>query len=713
MVKSKKKIITIILSVIIVMLMTTIIVGMCILFYAISFVNGKVAINLDAYTNSQEQTSIIYAMDSNNQPKEIARLHGEENRIWVSLESIPKDVQNAFVCLEDKRFNNHSGVDWIRTVKAVLTLGKSGGGSTITQQLIKNLTDENQATVSRKFNEILYALNLEKNYDKPEILEAYLNTIPLGSGCYGVQTAAQKYFGKDVSEINAAEAASIASITKAPTRFNPLLNPDNNKERQETCLWNMMDQGAITKKEYKEYCDYELIFTNSEKYVPSEDKQQQIKQDSEVQSYYVDFVIDSVIDDLTKSLGCTPNEAWRMVYYGGLKIYACVDQKVQAAAEDVYVNRKTFPNEPSRTETGENGTKRKVQSAITIMDYEGKVVAMVGGAGPKTMNRGLNRATDAIRSPGSSIKPLSAYAPALEKNMINYSSMIQDYAIIVGGKRWPQNFSGSKGSPDRYVTTQYAVAQSLNTTAARVVQKFTPTKSMEFLLNNFHMSTLVTDGPDTDCNLSSLAVGGMTHGVTTLEMAAAYATFGNGGKYYKPYCYYKVTDNTGKNVLLENNPVGQKAISKETATIMNRILQTVVSGGTGAGCGVNGFTTYMKTGTTSDTKDKWAAGGTPYYVAAVWFGYDKQEKMSGFSGNPAAKVWAAVMNGVHKDLPHKDFSYASTVVAREYCRQSGLLAGDACASRATGYYKSNALPGTCAACTGAEEVTEPVTEPIT
>ncbi|MDD6807756.1 MAG: transglycosylase domain-containing protein [Oscillospiraceae bacterium] len=711
--KERGTVATVLISFLIVILMTIAIVGFCMLGYVFSFVNGDIAINLDSYKNSQSQTSIIYAMDDNNKPYELARLHGEENRIWVDLDKIPKEVQNAFICLEDKRFYNHSGVDWIRTLKAVLTLGKSGGGSTITQQLIKNLTDENQATISRKFNEILYALNLEKNYDKSEIIEAYLNTIPLGSGCYGVQTAAQKYFGKDVSELNAAEAASIASITKAPTYYNPLLNPENNKKRQETCLWNMWDQGKLTDDEYKTALDYKLILTNSDEYVPSEEvKNSAPQKESKIYSYYVDFVIDSVIEDLVSTYGYTKNEAWKMVYYGGLKIYSCIDEKVQNAAEEVYVNRISFPYESEdRTETGANGTKKKVQSAITIMDYQGQVVAIVGGAGEKTTNRGLNRAADSPRSPGSSIKPLSAYAPAVEKGFINYSSMIQDYAIVVGGKRWPQNFSGSLGSPSSYVTTQYAVCHSLNTTAARVVQKLTPEVSMDYLINKFHLSTLVTEGAYTDCNLSSLAVGGMTYGVTTLEMSAAYATFGNGGKYYKPYSYTKVTDYQGKNVLLENNAVPEQAISAETATIMNRIMQTVVVSGTGAGSGVSGFPTYMKTGTTSDTKDKWAAGGTPYYCAAVWVGYDIQEHINAGSHNPAAIIWAAVMNRVHKGLPEKDFDYAKTVVARSYCTRTGLLAGTNCPSTATGYYASNKLPGTCTSCTGgAPATTESTTE---
>ena len=696
--KAPKRSTNILVSILIVLVMTIAIVGVCIMIYMDSFVNGDVAINLDSYKNSQNQTSIVYAMNEENKPYEIARLHGEENRIWVDLEDIPEDVQNAFVCLEDKRFYNHRGVDWIRTVKAVITLGRSGGGSTLTQQLIKNLTEERETTISRKFNEILYAQNLEKNYDKPEILEAYLNTIPLGSGCYGVQTAAQKYFGKDVSELNAAEAATLAPITKAPTRYNPLLNPKNNKERQKTCLRAMYKQNKLTKEEYEKWVDYDLIFTNSDKYVPKEGTKIPLPGEKKIQNYYVDFVVDSVINDLVSTYGYTENEAWRMIYYGGLKIYSCMNEKAQKVVDDVYANRISFPSEPKRTENGADGTKRKLQSAMTIMDYEGRVVAIAGGAGPKKIDRGLNRAVDSPRSPGSSIKPLSVYAPAIDKGYINYSSMIQNYAVVVKGKRWPKNYAGDIGSPDSFITTQAAVAKSLNTTSARVLQKLTVKTSMDYLVNKFHLSTLVTKGDNTDANFSSLAVGGMSHGVTTLDMAAAYASFGNGGSYYKPYCYYKVTDTNGKNVYLENSPASEKAISKETATIMNRILQTVVQpGGTGNGQGVKNFTTYMKTGTTSDVKDKWACGGTPYYVASVWMGYDIQEKMVGISSavNPAARVWSTVMNRIHEGLPEKDFAYAPTVVERAYCTRTGLLAGDTCPSKATGYYKANRLPDAC------------------
>ena len=330
------------------------------------------------------------------------------------------------------------------------------------------------------------------------------------------------------------------------------------------------------------------------------------------------------------------------------------------------------------------------------MDYQGHVVAMVGGAGPKTINRGLNRATDSVRSPGSSIKPLSVYAPAMEEGLISYSTPVLNYALKINGKEWPQNFAGDHGNPNNRVTVQYAVAQSLNTCSAQLANKMGTTTCLNYLMKNFHMTTLVKSGKYTDSNLSSMAVGGMTHGVTTLEMCAAYATFGNGGKYYAPKCYTTVTDYKGEKTLLDGSQKPTQAIKPGTAGAMNKILQTVVTEGTGKGCGVVGFTSYMKTGTTSDTKDKWTCGGTPYYVAAVWYGYDKQEEMTNFASgyNPAAHIWSAVMNRVHNGLSKKNFDLDDQVVERAYCASSGLLAGPNCAKK-SGWYDKENLPETC------------------
>jgi len=661
--------------------------------YVIVFIHGDTAINLEDYKTNQAQTSIIYAKEpGSDKYSEIATLHGEQNRIWISLEDIPESTQNAFIDLEDKRFEHHNGVDWVRTIAAVIKYHGKQGGSTITQQLIKNLTEENQVTVARKLKEILYALNLEQNYSKDEILEAYLNTIPLGSGCYGVQTAAEKYFGKDAKDLNVAEAACLASITKAPTYYNPLLYPENNKSRQETCLKAMLDENDLTKKEYQEALDYKLVFAST---TDEDEDDTEDEEDTEINSYYVDYVINSIIDDLMEKYNYSKSEATNEVYSGGLRIYSCENPNIQEAAEYVYENRTVFPYEAGRTEDGSDGTKKKVQSAITIMDYEGHVVAIVGGAGKKTINLGLNRATDAVRSPGSSIKPLSAYSTGVEKGDIWYSSPVENYALTINGEKWPRNYAGDYGAKGRYVTVQYAVAQSLNTCAAQVVDQLGTTACFKQLKNVFHISTLVEDGVYTDDNMSSMAVGGMTNGVTTEEMCAAYCTFGNGGKYYKPTCYTKVTNYTGtKTILSSEDAKPEQAISEGTAGIMNKILQTVVTSGTGRGCGVTGFESYMKTGTTSDTKDKWCCGGTPYYCAAVWYGYDEQEEMATTSTNPAAAVWSAVMNRFHSGLASKEFDFNDSIVSMAYCTSTGKPAGTRCRT-AQGWFAKDNMPETC------------------
>ncbi|HPZ01007.1 MAG TPA: penicillin-binding transpeptidase domain-containing protein, partial [Clostridiales bacterium] len=364
--------------------------------------------------------------------------------------------------------------------------------------------------------------------------------------------------------------------------------------------------------------------------------------------------------------------------------------------EYVLEKRVTFPNEPGRTEDGADDTKKKVQAACTIMDYEGNIVAMVGGAGEKTINRGNNRAVNAVRSPGSSVKPLSVYAPAMEEGLITYSTAVQNYALTINGKQWPKNFNDSYGFPNAWVTVQYAVQESLNTCAAQVCYKLGTAVGMKYMTEKFHFTTLVKDGKYTDNNISSMAVGGMTYGVNTLEMAAAYATFGNQGTYYYPRCYTKVTDYTGEKVLLETKSKSEQALSAGVAGSMNRVMQTVVTSGTGAGNGVPGFTSYMKTGTTSDTKDKWCAGGTPYYVGAVWYGYDEQEEITNVgSSNPAARIWSAIMIRAHKGLAAKNFDYGDKVVAKQYCMLSGRLAGPNCATTATGYYSADHLPDEC------------------
>ena len=383
-----KKAITALLALAFTALVSLVIVCTYLLIFMTSYVNGEAKIDIADYKENQAQTTIVYAYNSNAEAVELTRLHGEQNRVWTSIDEIPESLQKAYIALEDKRFEKHDGVDWIRTVKAVITFGKAGGGSTLTQQLIKNLTGENGKTVSRKFYEILNALNLEKHASKSTILEAYMNTVYMSHGCYGVKTTAEKYFGKDLSELNIAECASIAAITQNPSTNDPLLHPEANRKRQLTCLYNMLKEGYISQEEYDEAVAYEMVFTNSENYVKKDNgaakTENKAAVNTEIQSYYVDYVIQAVINDLVSQCGYTKSQASKLIYNGGLRIYSAVDTSIQSQLEDVYVNKVTMP--------AYNKNVPDAQSAMTIMDYSGRILGMVGGIGEKTENRGLNRA---------------------------------------------------------------------------------------------------------------------------------------------------------------------------------------------------------------------------------------------------------------------------------------------------------------------------------
>ena len=677
--------------------------------FAVDYIADKEnAMDLEVYKANQAQTSIIYAYDQDKQLVELLRLHGEENRVWVDYEDIPQTMIDAFRDLEDKRFYDHQGVDWTRTILGVVKSGFEQGGSTITQQLIKNLTGENGRTVSRKFYEILNALNLEQNYHKKTIMEFYLNTAYLGNGCYGVKTAAEFYFGKDVADLNAAECATIASITQAPGALDPIANFEDNHERQQYALRCMFEQGSLTEAEYNEAKSFELVFNEDGKVEDNSPEVDENKEysDAEIEeiekdkeeiesSYYTDFVIDNVIEDLMREYDLTYNEAWKKVFFGGLRIYSAVDMEIQEKAEYVYENRTVFPNEE---DTEENPA---VQSAITIMDYNGRVVAMVGGAGEKGPFRGLNRASQSARQPGSSIKPISVYAPGIDKDVITWSTKVQNYGIKMGSSRWPTNYGGDAGSANSFVTVQHALQVSLNTVPAQIARKMGLETCFDFLVDDLKFTTFVEDESSDyyDANYSTIAVGGCSEGVTTLEMAAAFQIFGNNGYYFRPYAYYKVTNNDGTEILLKSgDDSGDQVISESTSGVMRNLLKTVTQGGgTGAAYGVRGFQTFAKTGTTSDDKDRWFVAGTPYYVAAVWYGYDQPKKIRNVSGNPAGRIFKEIMDDVHADLDDLDFPKANGVVARSYCTISGDIANAGC-PKATGYYKSSNVPNRCRSC---------------
>lgn len=701
--KKRKTILTVLFSFLTVFVLTTFFVIIYVAGYIISYTGGKAKIILEEYTRDQSRTSFVYAFDKAGNEVVIEKLHGEENRVWANLNEISPDVAKAFISLEDKRFREHHGVDWVRFFGVITKYNFEQGASTITQQLIKNLTGEKDVTIIRKFNEILSALNLENNYSKDLILETYLNTVALGNGCYGVRTAAEKYFGKDVGELNLAESASLAAITKAPFSFDPLYHYEKNAERQRYCLSEMLTQGVISQDEYNDAINYKIIYTNNPNYVPKENTTDPVLEPTEYQSFYIDFVIDNVISDLMSRNELSLQEATRKIYYGGLKIYAAVDLDVQKSLEDVYYNRITFPKE---SDTPNNPA---AQSAMTVMDYEGRVVGIIGQAGPKTGNRVLNRAANSPRQPGSTIKPLATYAPAIEMNYVNWSTMILDYAFPYKGVGlWPKNVDKTYGS-NTYVTVQKAIQLSLNTVAARVnVDKVTPAKSMEFLQEKFHISTL---DPVNDPFAAPMSVGALSKGMTTLELAAAYAVFGNGGKYYKPYSYYKVTDSEGRDVFLENKPVGEQVLSPDTADIMCELLQTVDTSLFGQGNNVRNFQIMSKTGTSDDYKDRWVCGGTPYYVTSVWYGYDNP-KDSSSTRLPAGKLYLEVLDRISKGLEPKTFPKSGLTVQKNYCTVSGLLAGSNCASTNTGWYKISNLPGVCTTCSSQTPVIDDIIDSI-
>lgn len=652
--------------------------------YGYSVVHGDPVFNLTEEKYSQNQTSFIYGYDNDGNEVEITRLHGEENRIWVDLDNMSEYLPNAFIATEDQRFLKHSGVDWIRTIGVIVKPSNKGqGGSTITQQLIKNLTDEDDVTIVRKFNEILSALNLEKNYDKNEIIEAYLNTIFLSEGCYGVKTAAEKYFGKDVSDLNVAECACIAAITQYPSRYNPLRNPEKNRQRQLWILEQMLEQGYITEQEYNDAVAYEMVFTNSENYQGSQiTDSKEGANENKIDSYYVDYVIKTVIDDLQK-MGYTKKKARALLYGGGLKIYTAVDFEVQEAMEDVYENYRKMPDET-------------VQGAMVVMNYEGRVLGLVGGTGKYSGDLELNRAFQSERQPGSTIKPISVYGPAFEKSLqddscdIYWSTLTPDKPLKkVKDKWWPTNEGGSFSSKE--LTVQHGLSKSLNTISARTLDKIGVDYSFEYITEKFHISTLDSIN---DCDYAPLATGSLTHGVTVLEMTAAYAAFGNGGEYYKPYCYYKIEDSLG-NVLIQTDAQSTKeqALSESTGWLMNKLLQTVMTSGTGTSYKISGVECFGKTGTTTASKDRWFVGGTPEYVAAVWYGYDMpKEIVYRLSPNPSGTIWKTVMTNIYdaKGVNQKTFPEYDGIVKKAYDPSNGLLANYS--SGVYGWYDKKNMP---------------------
>lgn len=628
-------------------------------------------------------TSVIYVKNDADEWEEYQRIHGTENRIWVDIEKIPQRLIDAFISIEDQRFYLHSGVDWKRTTGAFVNYlpfvniySSNQGGSTITQQLIKNITSDKDKSAMRKVREIARALLIEKMLDKTTILEAYLNTISLGNGICGVQVAANYYFNKNVDELTLSECASLAAITKNPSAYNPISKPEGNKERRDDVLYKMYELGKITNQEYNLALMQEVVV----------DETQQQDFEIPINSYFVDALIDDIINDLSVKYNCSTDTASAMLYNGGYKIYATIDTDIQNIMESVYLKQKTYFSQKSSADKSVN-----VQSAMTIMDYNGNILGIVGGVGEKTVNRGLNRATESPRQPGSTMKPLGVYVQAVDSGYASYSTMVEDKPMdnyYKDGKKGPKEWYGYYAGK---MTVAKALERSANTIPCWILKdNIGIENSFNFLTQKLGLKHLTS----TDKNIASLALGGCEYGITTTESAAAYAIFGNGGKYYEPTTYTKVLDINDEVILEASN--GEQVIKDTTATVMNKMLQNVVYGSQGTGKGIASYSkmkAYAKTGTSSESKDLWMVAGTPYYVGSVWYGFDQPENVH--NAGAAAKVWRDIMTQIHKDLEEKEFEFSDEIIEAKYCNITGKLAVPSCYSKSTGYYISGVEIESC------------------
>lgn len=684
--------------------------------------------------------------DAGNQIRKLAA--PDSNRLPVTLEQIPVDLQHAVVAIEDERFYEHNGIDVkgiLRAGMKALTTGDfSEGASTITQQLLKNNVFTNWTSEStqlerftRKIQEQYLAIQVEKKTDKDTILENYLNTINLGAGSYGVQAAARQYFDKDVWDLNLSECATLAGITQNPTKFNPIINPDSNRKRRKEVLQHMLDQNYITQDQYDEALAddvYSRIQAAQEKNSSTENT---------VYTYFEDELTDQIINDLMNIKGYTKKQATNLLYSGGLKVYTTQDSKIQNILDEEYADPSNYPDtvqyeldyaltvtdpdgnqvnyskemlqlyfqnedpdfdllfdSPEEGQTYVDKYKASIladgskvlaervnfapqpQSSMSVIDqHTGYVKALIGGRGEKTASLTLNRATDTTRQPGSTFKIVSTYAPALNEKGMTLATTFED-----------EPYEYPDGSPVNNATRSYngtttirtAIQNSINVVAVKCLEKVTPELGLKYL-DNFGFTTLAhgTEADKdangnvwSDANLAT-ALGGITRGVTNVELCASYAAIANGGNYIKPIYYTKILDHNG-NVLIENTAAERSVIKESTAFLLTSAMEDVVKQGTGTACQLDNMPVAGKTGTTEAYNDLWFVGYTPYYTCTVWSGYDNNEKLPDYARNFHKALWKKVMTRIHEGLPSKEFEKPASVEKLSVCEETGLLPRAGC-----------------------------------
>ena len=680
-------------------------------------------------------TTIIYSQQINDQGQpewvEYQRLQSpEENRIWKPLNEISPYIQHAFVAVEDENFYTHPGFSFKRTVLAAINevfrkltgsylTGSQLGASTIEQQLIKNITGEDESSgiegYARKVKEIFRAIALDNRFSKEEILEAYLNTIGLTGNTAGVEAGANQYFGKSAADVTIAEAASIAAITKNPSRFNPYTNPEEHLKRRDDIILFMQQQGYITQAEAEAAWATPLNLVEK-----TMDENAAVQTDY---SWFTDYLIEEVIADLVEANPLNRDD-WNReaandyLHNGGLRIYATVDPEVQSVMENVWLEGKYWEPMPIENYDDPNDpddTPRTIttQAAGVVINYKGELVGVAGGLGQKTENRGFNRGTGMTRQVGSTMKAVAAYPLGIDMDLINYSSVLMDdYFPIPDGKGgtrtdWPSNWSGRYSHS---MTTVYeALKQSLNTVAVRVGDWVTPRTMFEFARETLGITTL---DENSDIDLAPMVLGATTTGLSPYELAGAYMMYGDGGRMTSLHSYTSVRDYQG-NEILEKNIVTTQAIGEDTAYIMNRLLHSVLFDRGGTAYGIHPDANVMdsigKTGTTNDNKDVWFVGLTPKYVMATWYGYDQNEPMDDYNsyyiyknkgsqkGHPGASAFAEVMDTIQADLSEEEiveWEKPDSVEIGAFCTISGDIPTDGC-PRGTGYYKTGVQRGVC------------------
>lgn len=680
-------------------------------------------------------TTIIYSQQINDQGQpewvEYQRLQSpEENRIWKPLNEISPYIQHAFVAVEDENFYTHPGFSFKRTVLAAINevfrkltgsylTGSQLGASTIEQQLIKNITGEDESSgiegYARKVKEIFRAIALDNRFSKEEILEAYLNTIGLTGNTAGVEAGANQYFGKSAADVTIAEAASIAAITKNPSRFNPYTNPEEHLKRRDDIILFMQQQGYITQAEAEAAWATPLNLVEK-----TTDENAAVQTDY---SWFTDYLIEEVIADLVEANPLNRDD-WNReaandyLHNGGLRIYATVDPEVQSVMENVWLEGKYWEPMPIENYDDPNDpddTPRTIttQAAGVVINYKGELVGVAGGLGQKTENRGFNRGTGMTRQVGSTMKAVTAYPLGIDMDLINYSSVLMDdYFPIPDGKGgtrtdWPSNWSGRYSHS---MTTVYeALKQSLNTVAVRVGDWVTPRTMFEFARETLGITTL---DENSDIDLAPMVLGATTTGLSPYELAGAYMMYGDGGRMTSLHSYTSVRDYQG-NEILEKDIVTTQAIGEDTAYIMNRLLHSVLFDRGGTAYGIHPDANVMdsigKTGTTNDNKDVWFVGLTPKYVMATWYGYDQNEPMDDYNsyyiyknkgsqkGHPGASAFAEVMDTIQADLSEEEiveWEKPDSVEIGAFCTISGDIPTDGC-PRGTGYYKTGVQRGVC------------------